>query len=472
MDTTMTKQTQKHPPGLYLLFMTEMWERFSYYGMRAILILYLTKSLVSGGLGMNEGSALMLYGFFTGAVYFTPLIGGFLADRYLGQRLAITIGGFTMAAGNFVLFAHQSFTAVYIGLGLLIIGNGFFKPNISTIVGELYGPTDKRRDAAFTIFYMGINTGAFFAPLIIGAITDKWFAVQASGIIEYGYKYGFLASAIGMIIGQILFNMLGNRFLGNIGKKPVEKPQDSTTSIVEKQTLTKVEKNRTKVIFILAAFVVFFWAGFEQAGGALSIYTDKFIDRTLFGWEVPTSWFQSVNPLFIILLAPLVSILWTKLSNTKRGDLPVPTKMAFGMIMLGFGFIVLLFAIMQTGSDESNITAKANIMFIIFTYLFHTIGELFLSPVGLSFVSKYAPIKFASLLMAVWMASSFVANILAGQLGAFTESMGYLEVFAVIGLAAIVLGLVLLSLSKKLVKMLGDDEKEPEQVEDVLLKAN
>ncbi|MBY0097532.1 peptide MFS transporter [Mesobacillus maritimus] len=472
MDTTMTKQTQKHPPGLYLLFMTEMWERFSYYGMRAILILYLTKSLVSGGLGMNEGSALMLYGFFTGAVYFTPLIGGFLADRYLGQRLAITIGGFTMAAGNFVLFAHQSFTAVYIGLGLLIIGNGFFKPNISTIVGELYGPTDKRRDAAFTIFYMGINTGAFFAPLIIGAITDKWFAVQASGIIEYGYKYGFLASAIGMIIGQILFNMLGNRFLGNIGKKPVEKPQDSTTSIVEKQTLTKVEKNRTKVIFILAAFVVFFWAGFEQAGGALSIYTDKFIDRTLFGWEVPTSWFQSVNPLFIILLAPLVSMLWTKLSNTKRGDLPVPTKMAFGMIMLGFGFIVLLFAIMQTGSDESNITAKANIMFIIFTYLFHTIGELFLSPVGLSFVSKYAPIKFASLLMAVWMASSFVANILAGQLGAFTESMGYLEVFAVIGLAAIVLGLVLLSLSKKLVKMLGDDEKEAEQVEDVLLKAN
>jgi proton-dependent oligopeptide transporter, POT family len=472
MDTTMTKQTQKHPPGLYLLFMTEMWERFSYYGMRAILILYLTKSLVSGGLGMNESSALMLYGFFTGAVYFTPLIGGFLADRYLGQRLAITIGGFTMAAGNFVLFAHQSFTAVYIGLGLLIIGNGFFKPNISTIVGELYGPTDKRRDAAFTIFYMGINTGAFFAPLIIGAITDKWFAVQASGIIEYGYKYGFLASAIGMILGQILFNMLGNRFLGDIGKKPVGKPQAATPGAVEKQTLTKVEKNRTKVIFILAAFVVFFWAGFEQAGGALSIYTDKFIDRTLFGWEIPTSWFQSVNPLFIILLAPLVSMLWTKLSNTKRGDLPVPTKMAFGMIMLGLGFIVLLFAIMQTGSDESNITAKANIMFIIFTYLFHTIGELFLSPVGLSFVSKYAPIKFASLLMAVWMASSFVANILAGQLGAFTESMGYLEVFAVIGLAAIVLGFILLSLSKKLVKMLGDDEKDSEQVEDILLKAN
>ncbi len=460
MDTTMIKQTKKHPPGLYLLFMTEMWERFSYYGMRAILILYLTKSLISGGLGMDEGTALMLYGFFTGAVFFTPLIGGYLSDRYLGKRKAITIGGIIMALGNLVLFANQSFTAVYIGLGLLIIGNGFFKPNISTLVGALYGPRDKRRDAAFTIFYMGINTGAFFSPLLIGAITDKWFAVEANGIIEYGYKYGFLASAIGMIIGQILFNTLGNRFLGDIGKKPVGKPQVSTTGVVEKQKLTKVEKNRITVIYILAAFVVFFWAGFEQAGGALSIYTDKFVDRTVFGWEIPTSWFQSVNPLFIILLAPLVSILWVKLSNTKRGDLAVPTKMGIGMILLGVGFIVLLFAIMQTGSDENNITVKANIMFIIFTYLFHTIGELFLSPVGMSFVSKYAPIKFASLLMAVWMASSFFANILAGQLGAFTSSLGYFEVFSVIGAAVIVLGIVLLLLSKKLVKMLGEDGKE------------
>jgi POT family proton-dependent oligopeptide transporter len=448
--------------------MTEMWERFSYYGMRAILVLYLTKSLINGGLAMDKSTALMLYGFFTGAVYFTPLIGGYLSDRYLGQRLAVTIGGITMAIGNFVLFAHQSFAAVYIGLGLLIIGNGFFKPNISTIVGELYGPKDNRRDAAFTIFYMGINTGAFFAPLLIGTITDKWFAVQASGVIEYGYRYGFLASAIGMIIGQILFNTLGNRFLGDIGKKPVGKPQVSNTGVVEKQTLTKVEKNRTKVIFILTAIVIFFWAGFEQAGGALTIYTDKFIDRTIFGWEIPTSWFQSVNPLFIILLAPLVSMLWVKLSNTKRGDLPVPTKMGVGMIMLGLGFIVLLFAIMQTGSDENNIAVKANIMFIIFTYLFHTVGELFLSPVGLSFVSKYAPTKFASLLMAVWMASSFVANILAGQLGAFTEKMGYFEVFSVIGIAVIILGLFLLSLSKKLVKMLGD-EKDGEEDENLTI---
>ena len=473
MDATMdqqmnSKQSKKHPPGLYLLFMTEMWERFSYYGMRAILVLYLTKSLINGGLGMKESTALMLYGFFTGAVYFTPLIGGYLSDRFLGQRLAVTIGGIVMACGNIVLFSHQSFTAVYIGLALLIIGNGFFKPNISTIVGELYDAQDKRRDAAFTIFYMGINVGAFFSPLVIGFITDKWFAVHANGVIEYGYKYGFLASAIGMIIGQILFNALGNRFLGDIGKKPVGTPQVSNAGEVKKTPLTKVEKNRTKVIFILAAFVVFFWAGFEQAGGALSIYTDKFVDRTLFGWEIPTSWFQSVNPFFIVILAPLVSMLWVKLSNRKRGDLPVPTKMAFGMMLLGIGYIILIFAIMQTGSNEHHITTKANILFIVFTYLFHTIGELFLSPVGLSFVSKYAPIKFSSLLMAVWMASSFVANILAGQLGAFTEKMGYFEVFSVIGIAVIILGLILLSLSKKLVKMLGDDEiKEKAHQEDV-----
>jgi len=460
MDTTIDNQIKKHPPGLYLLFLTEMWERFSYYGMRAILVLYLTKSLIEGGLAMDEGTALMLYGFFTGAVYFTPLIGGWLSDRYLGQRKAVTIGGIVMAIGNLVLFSNASFAAVYIGLGLLIIGNGFFKPNISTIVGELYGPNDKRRDAAFTIFYMGINTGAFFSPLVIGLITDKWFATNVNGVIEYGYRYGFLASAIGMVIGQILFNALGNRFLGDIGKKPVGKPQVSKSGVVESQKLTKVEKSRTKVIFILTAIVIFFWAGFEQAGGALSIYTDKFVDRTVFGWEIPTSWFQSVNPLFIVLLAPLVSMLWVKLSNSKRGDLAVPTKMGLGMIMLGAGFIVLLFAIMQTGSDDTNITVKANIMFIVFTYLLHTVGELFLSPVGLSFVSKYAPIKYASLLMAVWMASSFVANLVAGQLGAFTQSLGYFEVFSVIGAAVIVIGLILLALSKKLVKMLGDEKEE------------
>jgi proton-dependent oligopeptide transporter, POT family len=461
MDTTIevnkseqqVAATKMHPPGLYLLFFTEMWERFSYYGMRAILVLYLTTSLVGGGLGFKDSIAMSIYGFFTGAVYFTPLIGGYLSDRYLGRRLAITLGGITMAIGNFALFADQSKFAFYLGLTLLIIGNGFFKPNISTLVGELYQPNDRRRDGAFTIFYMGINIGAFFSPLVVGYLSDNLFMTKVDGIVQHGFRYGFLAASIGMILGQLLFNLLGNRYLGDIGKKPTGKPV-SNQGIVEKKPLTKKEKQRTTVIFILAAFVVFFWAGFEQAGGSLTLYTDKFVDRKLFGWEVPTAWFQSLNPLFIVILAPILSALWLKLSYTKRGDFKIPSKMGFGMVLLGLGYMVLLLAVFKTGSDDHNIHAKASILIITLTYLMHTLGELLLSPVGLSLVSKIAPIKLASLLMGVWLAASGVANILAGQLGALTQSMGYFEIFSIIGFMAIVLGFVLLTISKKIVKMM------------------
>jgi len=452
MDTVLTQK--KHPPGLFLLFFTELWERFSYYGMRALLVLYLTTALISGGLGMEESVAMSIYGFFTGAVYFTPLIGGYLSDRFLGRRMAITIGGAAMALGNFILFAEQSVAGLYAGLALLILGNGFFKPNISTLVGELYGEKDSRRDAAFTIFYMGINIGAFFAPLVCGYLAEDYFKTTVNGVVQYGFRYGFLAAAIGMVIGQVLFNSLANRYLGEIGKKPVGKPVKTGTTVDTSAPLTKKEKQRTAVIVILACFVVFFWAGFEQAGSSLTLYTDKFVDRQLGSWEVPTSWFQSLNPLFIVLLAPVISALWVRLAQTKRGDLPIPIKMAVGMILLGLGYVVLLFAVMQTGSDEHNLQVKAHVMFIVITYLMHTLGELLLSPVGLSLVSRIAPVKLASLLMGVWLASTGVANILAGQLASFTESLGYFEVFGLIGLLAVVLGLVLLLISNKLVKMM------------------
>ncbi|MGD8189300.1 peptide MFS transporter [Brevibacillus ginsengisoli] len=453
MGTVVEKK--KHPSGLYLLFFTELWERFSYYGMRALLVLYLTHEFISGGLGMEKSWALSIYGWFTGAVYFTPLIGGYLSDRYLGRRLAITIGGITMAAGNFVLFAEHSMMGLYLGLALLIIGNGFFKPNISTLVGELYGPNDNRRDSAFTIFYMGINIGAFFSPLVCGFLAEDYFKTNMNGIIHYGYNYGFLVASIGMIIGQIIFNMFGNRFLGDIGKKPVGKVEKIATSQSSTSTkLTSKEKQRTAVILILTCFVIFFWAGFEQAGSSLTIYTDKFVDRTIMGWEVPTSWFQSLNPFFIVALAPIISALWVKLSYRKNGDLKIPTKMGLGMVLLGLGFMVLITAVLKTGSDETHLLTKANMLFIVFTYFLHTLGELFLSPVGLSMVSKIAPVRLASLLMGVWLAGSGIANILAGQLAAFTESLGYLEVFGAIGAMAILLGSILLLLSKKLVQMM------------------
>lgn len=301
---------------------------------------------------------------------------------------------------------------------------------------------------------MGINIGAFFAPLICGYLAEDLFKTTVNGVVQYGFRYGFLAASIGMIIGQLIFNGFGNRFLGDIGVRPVGKSVNPEVAAAAKAPLTKKEKQRTAVIVIITCFVVFFWAGFEQAGSSLTLYADKFVDRHLFGWEVPTSWFQSLNPLFIVLLAPVLSAVWIKLSNTKRGDLSIPAKMALGMIMLGLGYMVLLVAVLQTGSDENNILTQSNILFIVVTYLLHTLGELFLSPVGLSMVSKIAPIKLASLLMGVWLASSGVANILAGQLAAYTQTLGYFEVFGLIGLMAIVMGLILLMLSRKLVQMM------------------
>ena len=336
----------------------------------------------------------------------------------------------------------------------MIIGNGFFKPNISTLLGDLYKGNESRRDAGFTIFYMGINLGAFFAPLLIGFLSEDLFASTVNGVMHYGFRYGFLVSAIGMIIGQVIFNLLANKYLGDIGKRPATIEVADGKEIKNNKPLTRGEKQRTWVIIIITCFVVFFWAGFEQAGSSLTLYTKDFVDREVFGWTMPISWFQSLNPFFIVLLAPAISALWVKLANSKRGDIPVPTKMAMGMITLGLGYIVLLFAVFQTGNDAATMAQKANMMFIIVTYLMHTLGELFLSPVGLSLVSRIAPVKLASLLMGVWLASSGIANILAGQLAAFTQSLGYFEVFAVIGGLAIFFGLLLLALSKKLVAMM------------------
>ncbi|ABS20882.1 peptide MFS transporter [Bacillus cytotoxicus] len=446
---------KKHPPGLYLLFFTEAWERFSYYGMRGLLVLYLTTAAISGGLGLDKGFAVQLYGIFTAFVYFTPIAGGWLTDHFITRRHAITVGGIIMALGNFVLFSMNTKTGLFLGLILLIIGNGFFKPNISTLLGELYGENDSRRDSAFTIFYMGINVGAFFAPLICGYLAEDFFKTNVDGVMVMGYKYGFLAACIGMIIGQVVFNLLAPRYLGNAGTTVVGKTaKNKDTKAIEKKPLTKQEKKRTWAIVILTCFVVFFWAGFEQAGSSFTLYTNKFVDRTIFGWEVPTSWFQSVNPAFIVLLAPFVSALWVKLSKSKRGDLKVPTKMALGMILLGIGYLVLTLAVLKTGSDEAHITVKANLLFIVITYMFHTLGELFLSPIGLSMVSAIAPVKLASLLMGVWLAGTGIANYIAGALAAFTQSLGYLEVFASIGMIVIVLGLILLMFSKKIAHMM------------------
>jgi amino acid/peptide transporter len=456
------QQKKGHPKGLYLLFFTEMWERFSYYGMRAILILYLTKKFIEGGLGMDEKYAMLLYGYFTGFVYFTPLIGGWLADRYLGKRLAVMIGGVTMMLGQFTLFGLNSTTGLYIGLLLLIIGNGFFKPNISTLVGGLYKDGDSRRDAAFTIFYMGINLGAMIAPLVIGVVTDNMFATtNEDGSISYGYRYGFLVSGIGMLLGQVIFNLLGPKYLGDLGTKPVGAVSDTEVAKVQKSINPetrevldeKQEKQRISVIFILLIFAVFFWAGFEQAGSSLSLYTDKYIDRSIGSFEIPTSWFQSVNPLFIVTLAPLFTLFWASPIGRR---LTTPVKMGIGMIILGAGFLFMIGAVAERSAngDVNDVNNKAALMWLIMTYLLHTIGELCISPVGLSVVTKLSPPKLASVLMAVWMLSSFFANIVGGYIASYVETMGAGEVFTYIAGFVSVCGVLLILLNKVILKLM------------------
>lgn len=472
----------KHPKGLYLLFTLEMWERFSYYGMRGILVLYLTKSLVEGGLAIATQTASLIYGFYTGFVYFTPLIGGWLADKYLGQRKAINIGAFTMMVGQIILFAVNSHAGLYCGLILLIFGNGFFKPNISTLVGKLYEKNDPRRDSAFSIFYMGVNLGAFLAPLVIGLLSDNVFATknEAGEIVSYGYRYGFLASGTGMFLGQLVFAALAKKYLGESGVSPegeknrarvcqrTSEQTDKRVNKANKQTseranepsvrekLTSVEKQRISVIFIFFLFSIFFWAGFEQAGSSLTLYADNYIERTVSlpavgQYVIPTAWFQSVGPLFIVLLAPLFSVFW--MSKTGR-NISVPVKMGTGMVILGAGFFFMLAAVGQRGGDVADASIKASLWWLVLTYFVHTVGELCLSPVGLSVVTKLSPPKFASLLMAVWFLSSFFANILAGLLASYIETLGAGKIFLYISVFVIICGLILVALNRVISKMM------------------
>jgi POT family proton-dependent oligopeptide transporter len=453
------QHNNKHPKGLYLLFTIEMWERFSYYGMRGILMLYLTKSFFEGGLAIDIQTASLIYGFYSGFIYFTPLIGGWLADKYIGQRNAISIGAFTMMTGQIVLFAVDNHAGMYCGLILLILGNGFFKPNIATLVGRLYADNDPKRDSAFSIFYMGVNLGAFTAPLIIGLLSDNIFVTknEAGEIVSYGYRYGFLAAGVGMFLGQLIFGLFAKKYLGRLGISPEKEKtvsKENKKPVLEK--LTSIEKQRISVIFIFFLFSIFFWAGFEQAGSSLTLYTDNYIERTvnmpfIGQYTIPTTWFQSVGPLFIVLLAPLFSMFWVSKMGKK---ISVPVKMGAGMVILGIGFFFMLGAIAQRGGDIDDTSIKAGLWWLILTYFVHTIGELCLSPVGLSIVTKLSPPKLASLLMAVWFLSSFFANILGGLLASSVETLGASRIFLYISVFVIICGLILIALNKTISKMM------------------
>ncbi len=447
-----------HPKGLFLLFGTEMWERFGYYGMRALLVLYLIASVEDGGFGWTRGEALGLYGTFTMAVYLTPLIGGWLADNYIGQRKAIIYGGIIFSLGYFTLGIPKSMipgmeeSIFYLGLTLIIIGNGLFKANVSSLVGDLYEEGDHRRDGAFTIFYMGINLGAFLSPLIVGPLGE-----------QVNWHYGFIVAGCGMLIGLLLQLTLANKYLGDIGVQPSAK----RTKGVQKPDvpLTSDDYDRMKVILIMSMFSVIFWAGFEQAGGLFTIYASDFTDRNLFGYEIAASSFQSLNALFIILLAPVIAAVWVKMGSKEPTS---PKKFAYAMVFLALGFFVMLWATIVQGGDVST---KVSMLFLVFAYLFHTLGELCLSPIGLSMVTKLAPLKFTSLLMGIWFFFTALSNKLAAFIGSFVgEGQEAVEnastIFMAVGIAALITGVIIFLSAGKLVEWMhgaeGDDSSDME----------
>jgi POT family proton-dependent oligopeptide transporter len=439
-----------HPKGLFLLFATEMWERFSYYGMRALLVL----SLVAGveatnpGFGWSQSEALKLYGLFTGFVYFTPLIGGWLADNYLGQRKSVIIGGLVMAAGQFTLASAipGNLQLFYVGLVLLVIGNGFFKPNISTMVGDLYPEGDARRDGAFTIFYMGINAGAFLAPLVCSTFGEN---------PVYGWRAGYFAAGVGMVLSVIIQLLFAKRYLDVIGTVPAAQ-RSLAQSGGKHEPLTSDEVDRLRVIFMLFVFVVLFWAAFEQAGGLMNIYANDKTDRMVGAFEVPAGWFQSLNPLFIVLLAPIFSAIWSRLGSAGKNP-ATPRKMVLGLVLTGIGFLAMVAAALESANG-----AKASMMWLFIAYFFHTTGELCISPVGLSMVTKLAPLRLASLMMGVWFLINFVANWLAGIIGSFAESLGELSIFGGLAITLFVFAVVLWMLSGTLVRwMHGAEDQKP-----------
>ncbi|MGH7653965.1 MAG: peptide MFS transporter [Gemmatimonadaceae bacterium] len=480
-----------HPKGLGLLFFAEMWERFSFYGMRALLVLYLVNAQ-----HWTAARAATLYGNYMALVYLTPLVGGYIADRLIGTRRSLVIGGIIIAAGHFTL-AFQGEVAFYLGLGLIIIGTGFFKANVSTQVGQIYREGDSRRDAGFTIFYMGINTGAFLGPIVCGylAASQSW-----------GWHYGFAAAGVGMVLGVIAYVLARDRYLPGIGLPPaaaaatttahadgaVVNPMHAAGGAIAGAAIGWIgvvaqthqlfgsnwldlamsvgmgavigaalgiavlgshgeERRRVYAIFIVAFFVVFFWLAYEQSGSSMNLFADRSTDLTLGGHlknPIPAAWFQSVNSGFILLFSPVFAWLWTILA-ARRAEPSTAMKMVFGLVLLGIGFVFMVF-----GAQAAANGVRVSWAWLTMAYMFHTLGELCLSPIGLSYVTKVAPVRFASLMMGVWFLATSAAEKIAGTLAAMVDSIKPLThfymIFVVSSFSAAFLMLLCVPLLKRL----------------------
>ena len=444
----MPKQTLwGHPKGLYILFFTEMWERFSYYGMRAILILYLTAKTteVNAGLGWDKVSALELYGWYTMMVYVMSVPGGLLADKWLGQKKTVMLGGFLLCIGHFIL-AFDALWAFYTGIVFIIFGVGALKPNISTMVGGLYQKGDFKRDSAFTIFYIGINIGAFAAPLLVGYVGEV-----------INWHYGFGLAGIGMALGQIVY-VWGQKYLTTVGNfVPVQRESGTNRSV----PLTSVEKDRLIVLLLSFVIVIVFWGAYEQAGGLMNLYARDKIDRVILGFEIPASFLQALHAFYVILFGVPVAYLWSRWRKKGKESSSL-FKMGIGTIITGFGFLLLAGAAIETASS---LDGKAAIYWLFGAYLLHVIGELSISPVALSFITKLAPIKYASLTMGAYFMVSGIGNKLAGYIGEAAQNAGEYAIFMGVFIFCVSFGLLLVVFVKKLKKLThGADDVDPKLV--------
>jgi len=489
-----------HPIGLYVLFFTEMWERFSYYGMRALLVLYMTATTThenGAGLGWTEKEALALYGWYTMLVYVASIPGGLIADKLVGQKKAVLYGAIILCLGHGVLAVDATW-AYYTGLGLVIAGVGLLKPNISTMVGGLYKTGDIRRDKGFSIFYIGINLGSLLATMIVGLV-----------VAAYGWHAGFGLAGIAMVLGLIVY-VWGQKYLTEVGNKLTKDEESNGVALgtllaglpksqahfiitlvllafsiygwyvldwaygllfvfltgiaammmmIYKDLASQVNKDRFVVLLLSFIMVIIFWGAFEQAGGLMNLYTESNTRRNLLGWEVPTVMFQSLNAGFIILFATGIAGFWAnrKLKSKEASSL---FKMAIGIIIMGLGFVFMVFAAMEFEKDGSS-----SMLWLVMAYLFHTIGELCISPVALSFITKLAPVRYASLMMGVYFAATGLGNKVAGIVGESASDFGEYAIFAGITGFTVIVGLIFIFLLKPLKRLTHGVEDEERVLE-------
>ncbi|MCF1420297.1 peptide MFS transporter [Mangrovimonas futianensis] len=503
--TVKQKELFGHPVGLYILFLTEMWERFSYYGMRALLVLYMTTSALGNdprgaGLGWTDQEALALYGWYTMLVYVMSIPGGMIADKLLGQKKAVLIGAIVLCLGHGVLVLTDTW-AFYTGLGLVILGVGMLKPNISTMVGGLYREGDIRRDKGFSIFYIGINLGSLLATLIIGLVVAEW-----------GWHAGFGLAGVVMVLGLINY-IAGLKYLSHVGDIDRHSNDENEISygelfgklftskkqlfisfvlfvvslfgwyklgwaygllfvfltvitallmMIYKELESQVFKDRFLVLLLSFIMVIIFWGAFEQAGGLMNLYTESNTRRVLFGWEIPTVMFQSLNAGFITIFATIVAGIWAK-RQLKGKEASSLFKMALGIIIMGFGFLFMVFAAMEFQQSGSS-----SMIWLVLAYFFHTIGELCLSPVALSFITKLAPIKYASLMMGVYFAATGLGSKVAGIVGESASEFGEYAVFLGILVFTVIIGTIFIFLLKPLKRLTHGAEDNEREINDDL----